>query len=259
MSDPIRFAIRSYRRAETLASKSIPLLRRLCVPDDRVDVFLSDWGERKEYDVALRAAGVDSIRLIPGTLGCGANGNFIQQWYEPGQRVVALDDDLRDLLIKRNAQLTQPIDPVEFDDALSVGFAAAGEGLWGIHPVPNAFFQRFKLSTDLRYICGGFYGFTATRDPSLLVSLEDKEDFERSMLWYLRDGQVARLNWVSMRTTGYSGAGGMQETRTPERVDAAARELAARWPSLCSLNTKKKSKWAEVRLRDRRPQPEALA
>jgi hypothetical protein len=125
--------------------------------------------------------------------------------------------------------------------------------LWGIHPVPNAYFQRPKISTDLRYIAAGLYGWTSRQgDHSLDVTLEDKEDFERSILYYLADGYVTRLNWISIRTAGYHGAGGMQVTRTPERVDASARDLAARYPHLCKLNLSKKSGWAEVRLRDAR-------
>lgn len=251
----VQFAIRSYRRAETLASKTLPLLERLGVPLADVIVFLSDPDEGNAY----RAATSDRVRLVAGRPGCGPNGNAIQHFYPEGTRVISIDDDLRDLLVKRNDKLIEPIDPWEFDEVVRDGFAASGGGLWGIHPVPNPYFQRFKISRDLRYICGGFFGTTTSRDPALDVRLEDKEDFERSLLFYLRDGFVTRLNWVSMRTVGYSGKGGMQEARTAERVDASARELAARYPMLCSLNETKKSKWAEVRLRDRRPQPEALA
>lgn len=251
----VHVAIPSYRRAETLASKTLPELRRLGVPDDAITVFLSDPDEGGAYREAI---GRDSIRLAAGRPGVGENRNLIHRFYPEGDRVLSIDDDVRSILIRRNAQLTQAIEPYEFSDVVGLGFDSAAGGLWGVHPVPNAFFQRTTVSRDLRYIAAGLYGFTSRRDPALDVTLEDKEDFERSIKWYLADGFVTRLNWISLRTIGYKGAGGMQETRTPERVDASARELAARYPTLCSLNLKKKSGWAEVRLRDRRPQPDAL-
>lgn len=249
----VQFAIATYRRAETLASKTLPLLESLGVPLDDVLVFLSDPEEREAY----RAATSGRVRLVDGAMGCGANHNAIQHHYPEGTEVVSIDDDVRAILIRRSEQSLEPIEPEEFREILDVGFVVAQGGLWGVHPVPNAFFQRAKVSTDLRYICGGFYGTTTRADATLDVSLEDKEDFERSIKWYLADGFVTRLNWISLRTTGYHGAGGMQETRTRERVEESAVTLARRYPDLCSLNLTKRSGWSEVRLRDRRVIAEA--
>lgn len=248
----VRFAIRSYRRAETLAEKTLPLLSRLGVEPEAVSIFLSDPSELDEYLNAVGQSDLGGYEWVDGALGCGPNGNFIQEWHDEGDRVVCLDDDLADLYVRRGEQTLEPISPVEFNELLFHAFAAASGGLWGVHPVPNAFFQRPTISHDLRYICGGFYGMTIRNDPGLLVDLEDKEDFERSIRWYLADGYVTRFNYVSMRTTGYRGEGGMQEERTPERVRASAEEIVRRWPDLATLNLKKKSGWAEVRLRDRR-------
>lgn len=248
------FAIPSYRRAATLASKTLPELDRLGVDRGAVTIFLSDAAELDEY----RAAVGPGPGIVEGALGVGPNRNRIHHHWPVGSRVLSIDDDVKTVLIKRNDQLMEPVEPAEFAEIVDLGFEAADGGLWGVHPVPNAYFQRFKLTQDLRYIAAGFYGFTTRDDIGLDVDLEDKEDFERSIRWYLADGYVIRLNWVGLKTAGYHGAGGMQVTRTPERVDWSARELARRYPDLCSLNLSKKSGWAEVRLRDRRPQAETL-
>jgi len=63
-------------------------------------------------------------------------------------------------------------------------------------------------------------------------------------------GAVIRLEAYSLKTAYYSTPGGMQIDRTPERVDASARELVRRYPLLCKLNTAKKSGKTEVRLVD---------
>lgn len=242
-------AIPSYKRADTLASKTLPELVRLGVEPGSITIFLSDESELDEY----RAAVGPGPALVAGALGVGPNRNFIHHYWAEGERVVSIDDDVKTILIKRNDQLLDPIEPWEAAEAFSDAFTVADDGLWGVHPVPNAYFQRFKLSQDLRYIAAGLYGFTTRADPALDVTLEDKEDFERSIKWYLADGRVTRLNWIGLKTAGYHGAGGMQVTRTPERVDWSARELARRYPELAHLNLKKKSGWAEVRLRDKRP------
>jgi hypothetical protein len=254
--DDVQFAVPTYRRAATLATKTLPELARLGVAAEQVTVFLSDPEERGDYLDALALARVPggwTIRFAAGALGVGANRNLIHHHWPEGQRVVSIDDDVKQVLIKRNDQLIEPIEPYEFEESVAHAFECAGVGLWGVHPVPNAYFQRFKVSQDLRYIAAGLYGFTTRADPALDVDLEDKEDFERSIRWYLADGAVTRLNWIGLKTAGYHGAGGMQVTRTPERVDWSAREIVRRWPDLASLNLKKTSGWAEVRLRDRRP------
>lgn len=244
-------AIPSYRRAETLAAKTLPELRRLGVRNGDVTIFLSDEAELPAY----REAVGPGPALVVGAAGVGPNRNVIHHYWPEGTEVVSIDDDVRQVLIKRNDKLTQPIEDYEWREALADAFSASAGGLWGVHPVPNPYFQRFKISRELRYIAAGLYGFTTRRDPALDVTLEDKEDFERSIKWYLADGYVTRLNWISLKTAGYHGAGGMQVTRTPERVDASARELAARYPLLAHLNLTKRSGWAEVRLRDARPAP----
>lgn len=258
----VSIAIPSYRRAATLAEKTLPELHRLGVEASAIYVFLSDPTELSEYLDAIALARIPggwTVNFVPGALGVGPNRNLIHHYWPEGTSVLSIDDDVASILVKRNDQLLEPISPIEFNEMLMIAFRAAGGGLWGVHPVPNPYFQRFKISHDLRYIAAGLYGFTTRDDPALDVDLEDKEDFLRSIKWYLADGRVTRLNWIGLKTAGYHGAGGMQVTRTRERVEESARAIVARYPELASMNLTKKSGWAEVRLRDRRPQPEALA
>jgi hypothetical protein len=105
--------------------------------------------------------------------------------------------------------------------------------------------MRPTITRDLRYIMGGLYGVINRR---IHVTLDDKEDFERTMLYYNRDNGVIRYNDIAAITKCYTEPGGMQVTRTKERIHASAVALAERWPHLCRLNLKKKSGFSEVRL-----------
>jgi hypothetical protein len=62
---------------------------------------------------------------------------------------------------------------------------------------------------------------------------------------------VLRRNGVAVDPRYYSEPGGMQVERTDQRVAESARALVRRYPQLCSLNTAKRSKHVEVKLRDR--------
>lgn len=254
----VEYAIPSRARAETLVAKTLPLLRRLGIPDAAITVFVAE-DEMVVYSSTLSLAGFHP-RVVEGALGVGPNRNAILDHYEPGARVVSVDDDMRDLVIAEDEKTLRPIEPPEWEALLGEAWGMLGDTgarIWGLYPVPNAYFMRPRISTRLTYIAAGLYGFVSDREPDspLRVTLEDKEDFERSLQCYVADGVVVRFDFVSWRTEGYHGKGGMQADglRTPERVREATEDLVRRFPGLVTLNDKKKSGWVEPRLRDRRP------
>ena len=85
-----------------------------------------------------------------------------------------------------------------------------------------------------------------------LRTIDDKEDYERSIKYYLKDNGVLRFNNVTCRTNCYKEPGGMQVERTKKRIHDSAVYLTKKYPNLCTLNTGKKSGFTEVRLRDKR-------
>jgi hypothetical protein len=245
-----RIAIRSYRRAELCAAKTWAMLDRYGVAS-HATIFLSDYAELDDYrrELGPRPA------IVEGAPGCGANGNAAAAWFPPGTRLLVIDDDLSDLLIRTGPQTLEPVGADGWAELVELGFGAAAGGLWGVHPVANAFFHKFSISADLRLISGGFYGQTTRPDRrrELDVTVEEKEDYERSMRWYLADGRVTRLNWYAMKTKAYAGRGGMVEARTVERVAATCADLVARYPGMVELKKPKATRaYPELRLR-RRP------
>ena len=61
---------------------------------------------------------------------------------------------------------------------------------------------------------------------------------------------MVRFENISVKSGYYTEKGGMQETRTKDRVLASAKLLVKRYPDLCVLNLTKKSGYAEVKLKD---------
>ena len=58
--------------------------------------------------------------------------------------------------------------------------------IWGVYPVDNPYFMSNKVTFDLKYIAAGFMGIINEHDKDLLVELEDKEDFERSIKYFIK-------------------------------------------------------------------------
>lgn len=235
-----RIAIPSYKRATRLRDSTLALLYRHHVPGERIDVFVADVSEQAVY-----ASTLDPMtygRLIVAVPGMGAVRNFMTDFYEEGEPILFIDDDITDFLTKDEA-------PLDFCAFVEKGFAecaAAGLRLWGIYPVANRYFMREKSTDGLTYIVGCFYGVFNNRN--LHVTLDDKEDFERTILYYDTDGGVLRYGGVAPITRYYKTPGGMMETRTIQRILASAQTLVDRYPQYCRLNLTKKSGHAEVRL-----------
>jgi len=244
-------AIPSYRRADTLQTKTLTVLSELKVPRENITIFVASPEELNLYRKKLDKSHYGE--LVVAEPGMGAVRRYIQQYYPQGVEIVNVDDDISGFYVKRHDKKYEPVTPEEFQTMVRLGFWTCRKAqcrLWGIYPVLNPLFMKKRVKVGLTYIVGAFWGCINSWEEALTVTLDDKEDFERTLKHYLADGAVIRLEAYSLKTAYYSTPGGMQIDRTPERVDASARELVRRYPLLCKLNTAKKSGKTEVRLVD---------
>jgi hypothetical protein len=123
--------------------------------------------------------------------------------------------------------------------------------MFGFYPVANGYFMKPGYTTDLRYIIGSAWGII-NPGPILRITIDDKEDYLRSVIMYLHDGGVVRFNDIAPETKYYKEPGGMQEERSMARISDSAKAMVAAFPDLVTINLTKKSGIPEVRLRDRR-------
>lgn len=250
---PYEIAIPSYKRPETLRDKTLTVLKAYRIPAEKITVFVADKEQEKLYKETLKAGTYGNI--VVGIVGMGAIRNFITKYYPIGTQIVNIDDDIKGFL---EYDASKPRKERPLRSLLAVikrGFAEcekAGAHLWGVYPVANGFFMKPKVSTDLKYVIGSFWGCINPGIQKVNITLDDKEDYQRSILYYKMDNAVVRLNMVAPVTAYYKEPGGMQEERTAQRVEKSARWLVKEYPEFAVLNPNKKSGFMEVRLRDMR-------
>ena len=245
-------AIPSYKRAEALRDKTLALLQKHQIDSNRILVFVANDEEYKIYEKVLIKGTYGSLNV--GVVGMRAIRNYIQDFFDEGQYIVNMDDDIKGLKVRLNDYDCKDLE--DLDDLIKKGFEVCEKvkaSLWGIYPLVNAKFMYPKPSLDLRLIAGVFWGLINTHDKETYTTLTEKEDYERTIKFYIRDGKVVRFNHVGIETNYYSNEGGIGALweRTYEKSKEAGLYLIQKYPMFCSYNKARKNHF-EILLKDKR-------
>ena len=247
-----KVAIPSYKRAETLRKKTLETLRRGKVPASKIFVFVANEQERKEYERVLPKELYN--RIIVGVKGITNQRIFIKDFFNEGEEIVSVDDDVEELLRLSGDDFVKVRNVNKFFEDAFKRLKKEGLFIWGIYPVRNAFFMKNSnksITTGLKFIIGTLYGFIVRHDKSLEPSkkIESKEDYEQSMLYFMRDGGVLRFNHITVKTKFFAKGGLGEEKGRFEANKKAAEYLQKTYPQYVSI-FHRKSGMTEIRLRD---------
>ena len=249
-----RIAIPSISRADTITKKTLNYLKQTDVDMAKVDIFLSNPNEEQAYRDNLQDYPVNII--ISNTKHVNTQRNFIVNYYKEDELILGIDDDIDMVAMKvddkNTTQLNSLVDFVEQAFTISLDRKI---DMWGVNPVINPYFMKNNVTFNLKYIVACFYGWRNNHEKKAYVSTNPeygKEDFERSIRYYIADGGVTRFNYVAPKTKYYSEKGGIQNYRTVEYEETAVQWLLKTFPMFCKRNTKSKGKYPEVRLIDQR-------
>lgn len=243
-------AIPSYKRAATVKEKTLNLMTQYKIDPSKITIFVANKLEYDTYSETL--ADTPYKNIVIGEVGMGAIRRFIQRYYPEGTYVMQFDDDLQQILRKVDDKKFEPIEDIE-QELIVKGFEACEENdakLFGIYAAANPMFMKHKISVGLYYCIGSCWGVINRHDKDLTVTLDDKEDYERTLQHYVKDGKVVRLDNITVKSKYYTEQGGMQVERTSERILKSAEELVARFPGLCTMYIRETTGHAELRLRD---------
>lgn len=251
-----QICIPSYRRSKTLKDKTLSVLTKHNIDPNRVTIFVADADEHKAYSAEL--ANTPYKNIVVGQLGIGNQRRFIQAYYPEGTRVVSFDDDISEVLRKVDDKTVVPVDNLE-TDVIIKGFTECEKNkanLFGVYAVNNPMFMKDRVSVGLYFCVGTLHGMVIRHDPDLTITIDEKDDYQRTLQHYVKDGAVVRLDYVTIKTKYYTEPGGMQGTdqRKAENIEKNAKFLADTYPQLCTMYIRESKGRAELRLRDTRPQ-----
>jgi hypothetical protein len=246
-------AIPSYKRQDVLSTKSLKTLIDGGVSPKKIHIFVANKEEHENYEKAIPKNMYGKI--VTGVIGITNQRKFILKYFPENTEIVSIDDDVEGLYkAKGTVKLIQIKDVDGFFKEAFQKLHKDKLYIWGIYPVRNPFFMKDKITTDLKFIIGTMYGFINRHDTSLQPnsSIKEKEDYETSILYYLKDGGVVRYNNVTIKTKFHAEGGlGKTEGRFQANKEAAA-YLAKTYPDLVSVFHRKNG-MPEVRLARGKP------
>lgn len=245
----ISIAVPTHRRAP-----AIPKLLEQ-IPEQmkgEITLFLSDEQDEQEYAhlrLKTKVTGADNLR---------DKLNYIHNYYPVGTKVLQLEDDIQ-LLEKISGQpKTRPI--TNLQAICQQAFIKQPTGLWAFGPTANHFFMAEQDKRGLYFAAGYAYGFTSNHDKTLEVTLAYKNDYERTIKYFIKYGSILRIGSTGVATKNYTNPGGLQANATAEKrrqiesecVDA----LLAEYPYLLRENLNRTSPMRELAFRSPRIHPD---
>ena len=218
--DP-KLAIPSYQRPTLISEMTLKFLHEQGYDSALIYIFVSSEAERFEYAAAIprHLYGI----IVVGILGLKEQRNFISNYFPENEIIIQMDDDVKTIK-------TKPEKP--FLDLIRQGVRAIEEGqggLWGVMPNDDGRKMHERTTRHLAHILGSF--FILRNHRNLLCNTAEKEDFERSILYFIRYGAVLRYQGAGVDTKYTMTPGGLQQTGRTERMRSEMSYLLTVYPT----------------------------
>lgn len=257
-----KIVIPTYNRAETLKNKTLNLLESEKINKDNIYIFFANQKELETYNLK------GYKNQIVGVIGLTNQRNFIVNYFNDGEKLLWLDDDLVSIktVEKDPTKIGKAFDQKFKDSSIKeiaeIGFEQLSKNscsLFGVYPVNNKGFLKINnITTELKYIIGCCYGTINNKELFTFDVNEGnggaKEDFLRTLMVYKKEGKVVRLNGFTAITNYYKEAGGLQSLDSQygerkKRDFISMKYICEKYKGLAFENINKQG-YPEIKLKD---------
>ena len=253
-------AIPSYKRHNTLNKKTLEVLKDYSIPQKKIHIFVANNEEKKLYENSIDNSRYNKI--IVGKKGIKNIRNFMANYFPENQHIVYLDDDISKIVkcvnnVNNDKKNNKLVKLENLDSFIKEAFKFSKKhklNNWGVYPTNNPYFMKATsstnshISTDLKFLIGFLTG-VINKKKSEKRTIDDKEDYERTIKYYLNDGGVVRFNNISCNTRCYKEPGGIQTNRKKILSKKNSQYLMKKYPDFVKLNKSRKSGFVEIRLK----------
>ena len=240
----IRYVIPSYNRVNLIGTHTLNFLERNNIDKSKIYIFVVP----EEYN--LYKEKYPEYTIVEGKVGLRNQRNFISEYFSEGEFIISLDDDIKDIMFLDEYNNFVMVN--NFQEVVLKGFSDClrlGASLFGFYPVLNKDWMgnQDDITTCFRFIIGSCFGYI---NRQLKITVNQKDDYEISILNYIRDKKVLRYNNYSIKTKYYKQSGGLQSfnNRLQEQQEAV-NYLVNTYPEYLAIKKGRKSGFPELRVK----------
>tara|TARA_R110001632_G_scaffold126134_2_gene239640 strand:- start:283 stop:1047 length:765 start_codon:yes stop_codon:yes gene_type:complete len=207
MINDLVYVVKSHQRVDRFFDKTYSkIILQYGFDLSRVYVFVS-----LDEDVILYKKKYPLINILKAPKGVAAVDNFITDYFEEGQNIIYMNDDVSAIVESVNNKL-KPIKKEKLNFIISAMFGRMIKNkitYGGFYPVANTLFMSGKKMTyDLCLIMDPFS--LVINNKKVRITISDKSDFEKSVQHFYFQGALLRFNHVALRVEYYGTKGGFQ-------------------------------------------------
>ena len=194
----MKIAIPSHNRVNILKAKTYKLLLERGFDENDIFIFTDNFDEYKDEfkNVILSKDSITEKR------------NHIIEYFDEGEQIVEMDDDIDDIQTTKSGEDNKSVMNLKefYEENFKMLFAG---GMWGINSTHNNFFAtgEDKYGLQLVSICATLCGYI--NDKRIKMTLKEKEDFERVLLYYQMKKPILKRCGYGIKTNYWSGKGGI--------------------------------------------------
>lgn len=239
----IKYIIPSFQRCYKFTELTYQFLQNQNI--DLQDV----WLILREDDPELDLYGLLPVNhLITDTKGIGMTHNEITHYFDEGDYLVELDDDLKKIIDTNRKPITNF---KQICQTMFTNLESKKLSFGGTYSVANPMFMKGcqEYTTDLRY-CLGCVRFRINRK-DIILHTNYAEDFENCLLHYLRDGGILKNNWIAPVTKNYADGGCDGDGRDFITEKKDKEYLSNKFPNHTTLFQRKNGRW-DLRLKHKK-------
>ena len=239
MFETIKFVIPTYNRIGNV--KTLDLLKKNNIPIKQIYLFVIDE-EYENYKLEYT-----EYKIIIGKKGLVNQRQFISNYFRVGAKIVSMDDDLTAFRIFKEIEGVKTLTDTNLKEFICLGFRECiNVGSYIFSCYSNDNYTRDMVDSityDLCFLIGHFFGYINRHSIDLQIEYEQKEDYIRSLKYFLKDGILTRFNNYCFITKTYKTNGGMN-TDTNKRIEESNKTvelILETYPNYLRLNKCRKS------------------
>lgn len=251
----MKFVIKTMNRVDLLKKMTIAMLDKYMVEHSDIYLFVSTDKCEKEYSEAF-----PDMNLIRGPRGIVEIDNFIVNYFEPGEKYIYLNDDIRRLNYAVDTATLREVTKDEFLKLMDEVFSIMEKNnisYAGCYPVANPYFMRnskYDKTYDFKLITDPFSFNINNRKVQLTKFFLGDDfnenifsDYEKSILHYMDRGSILRLNHYCADVLYFNGS--TTSNRTKENSHKNAELFLKRYPEYISGIKKNKNGFCSIKFK----------